>query len=160
MELLPCPFCGGEAALLIDSSYYAGGCADEECGSATMWHVDRDEAIAAWNRRAQTQPTGAWDPVSDLEIDSNGITIIADELGITLGAGNTVFATAEWPEEYRLCRRVDQPQMPQADWSQIVEIIRKQADVPLQNASDDHHDGRIIGLYEDERIIRNIMEGA
>lgn len=62
-ELLPCPFCGNEAERMIESSYFAGGCTNEDCGAATLWHVDSDKAIAAWNRRAtidrnSSRPTG------------------------------------------------------------------------------------------------------
>ncbi len=56
--LLPCPFCGGEANIqevemspFIGESYiaYSAGCKVCNIG----WYNDeRDEAIAAWNRRA------------------------------------------------------------------------------------------------------------
>jgi hypothetical protein len=57
-ELIPCPFCGGEAEVMIESSYYFGGCKVEECQASGLWHVERDVAVAWWNRRASVWPTG------------------------------------------------------------------------------------------------------
>ncbi len=73
-ELLPCPFCGGEAELhdgvviipVIDESgaYIDADVEDTPawvecaaCGAATDGVDSADEAIAAWNRRAQPDNT-------------------------------------------------------------------------------------------------------
>ena len=57
-ELLPCPFCGGEAMVLTDSHVIAVktsiGCQDDECRGfiGLSWLYDTEaEAIAAWNTR-------------------------------------------------------------------------------------------------------------
>ena len=60
-ELLPCPFCGGEAKLIDDAPnhcripWFGIGCASERCIAFTGYGVrlfcTRTEAIAAWNRR-------------------------------------------------------------------------------------------------------------
>lgn len=68
-ELKPCPFCGGEAALIIPSELVEADCADiyvscEECEAESqhvvvemrdrtpdLWPCERRDAIAAWNTR-------------------------------------------------------------------------------------------------------------
>ena len=66
-NLLPCPFCGGEAELHCDLDIYAVICS--KCGAwgATVddWHEGDNaakDAIAAWNRRADAAPVvrGEW----------------------------------------------------------------------------------------------------
>jgi Lar family restriction alleviation protein len=55
-ELLPCPFCGGEAYV---ESYgpgkWQGGvyCSTEGCSADGHNHDSEDAAVAAWNRRAE-----------------------------------------------------------------------------------------------------------
>ena len=53
-ELLPCPFCGGEARLSQPIPEQCGMC--RECGTIGPMARDADAAIAAWNRR--TPPEG------------------------------------------------------------------------------------------------------
>jgi len=65
-KLRPCPFCAGDASVgegyrggaLQDMKYYSVNCT--ECGAnhdllADMQVWDREEAIAAWNRRIMPQ---------------------------------------------------------------------------------------------------------
>ena len=58
-KLLPCPFCGGEAMLREWSSgthYYRVECVDlEYCDCHGVSYSTVEEAIAAWNRRAQPE---------------------------------------------------------------------------------------------------------
>lgn len=55
--LKPCPFCGGNSgSLLAEAAYYKGSrfyvrCIGG-CGSMTEMKTSEEEAIAAWNRRA------------------------------------------------------------------------------------------------------------
>lgn len=60
-ELLPCPFCGGEAEVLLnipDCSHYEA--THQVCcknryryceASGGVWHEDKDKAIKLWNMR-------------------------------------------------------------------------------------------------------------
>ena len=54
-ELLPCPFCGGEADLHHDAMIHVEclGC------TASAYAFDQSAAIAAWNRRAPV-----WQPIA------------------------------------------------------------------------------------------------
>ena len=52
-ELKACPFCGGEAVLLKQDQYkikYNNGLC--RVYPITWWHRDKQDAIKAWNRRA------------------------------------------------------------------------------------------------------------
>ncbi len=55
-DLLPCPFCGGEASAVEDTSHstaYAVGCFNGACAlEPYVWDTSKAVAIAAWNRRA------------------------------------------------------------------------------------------------------------
>lgn len=60
VELKPCPFCGGDEVTIgsfgsscVEPQHYVS-C--EECDGATVNHVSEGEAIAAWNRRAASEP--------------------------------------------------------------------------------------------------------
>ena len=54
-ELKPCPFCGGDAEIydFKDGRYFVG-CSNTNCDvyPYTSIHYDKEDAIAAWNRRA------------------------------------------------------------------------------------------------------------
>lgn len=58
-ELKPCPFCGGRAILRRDSSGCYVKCNNGMCKvMSTTWYYDKeDEAITAWNRRANDDTT-------------------------------------------------------------------------------------------------------
>lgn len=54
-KLKPCPFCGGEASLRIDTAHSTAcliGCCTIGCFGHEQWEETEAEAIAAWNRRA------------------------------------------------------------------------------------------------------------
>lgn len=51
-ELMPCPFCGGEAYTVNDGGrYWTVECHD--CAAHTGLYATKDFAIAAWNARAE-----------------------------------------------------------------------------------------------------------
>lgn len=58
-DLLFCPFCGGEAhikeVVSACEKRYTVGCSDSECMGYETWLLKPtvDEAVAAWNRRAE-----------------------------------------------------------------------------------------------------------
>ena len=61
-ELLPCPFCGGEAMPTLTA---AGGiewghveCVERDCGAVGPTPPTTAEAIAAWNRRTPEKHNG------------------------------------------------------------------------------------------------------
>ena len=55
-ELLPCPFCGGQAFL---NPHYYDFCVEcFFCGAGTSFHHTEEEAIKRWNTRTNTIPVG------------------------------------------------------------------------------------------------------
>lgn len=78
-ELLPCPFCGGEARVERDSfsgSFYVG-CLNDEClgFSGLGWiYKKEEEAIEAWNTRVERTCHAVFD-------DSNWYKWICSECG-------------------------------------------------------------------------------
>ena len=48
-ELKPCPFCGGEAEIIVVASYYKVRCS--RCSGSATIATDRAAAIGFWNRR-------------------------------------------------------------------------------------------------------------
>lgn len=62
IKLKPCPFCGGNAKMVVSSvSSQAGAqeptrygaCCDDCCVGTWKWYADKAEAAAAWNRRVE-----------------------------------------------------------------------------------------------------------
>lgn len=52
-ELLPCPFCGGEAQVARTAAgYWAAYCEEPMCGRVGNFKTEAD-AIEAWNTRAE-----------------------------------------------------------------------------------------------------------
>lgn len=67
-DLLPCPFCGGEAQLSEGISYYVF-CPD--CGAEGPWDDDsRDKAINGWNARPLIMGE-AWQPIETAPADEH-----------------------------------------------------------------------------------------
>jgi Restriction alleviation protein Lar len=59
-ELLTCPFCGGPAACEGEDIDWAVFCNDSKCNPGPIAHGDdRDEVVAAWNRRPPPMEEGA-----------------------------------------------------------------------------------------------------
>lgn len=55
-ELKPCPFCGGEATLSYNTAYgFCPWCDNTDCilNDLTHGYETEEEAIEAWNRRAE-----------------------------------------------------------------------------------------------------------
>ena len=54
-ELKPCPFCGEEAIIKKTRDAYSVCCIGSKCKVAafTDWFATKEEAAAAWNRRAE-----------------------------------------------------------------------------------------------------------
>lgn len=53
-DLLPCPFCGGEAHISVSSDGYGIECANDRCLDMIFDQLPSEaEAIAAWNTRAE-----------------------------------------------------------------------------------------------------------
>ena len=59
-KLKPCPFCGAEAHLEVRGydhkrEYRVCCSAVYQCGGSQYWFDRMREAVAAWNRRAETE---------------------------------------------------------------------------------------------------------
>ena len=53
-KLKPCPFCGGTASVVKNSNtWYRVVCDDCPCEVGRYWFGKRNDAIEAWNRRAE-----------------------------------------------------------------------------------------------------------
>ena len=52
IDLLPCPFCGGEARLTVHEGYHRASCV--ACGNGTRAYADRHEAVRRWSRRHES----------------------------------------------------------------------------------------------------------
>ena len=56
-DVKPCPFCAGDARLIVDTDIPLGGvlyrvvCADRQCDGKSGDFVKAADAVAAWNRR-------------------------------------------------------------------------------------------------------------
>lgn len=89
-KLLPCPFCGGEASLDYDFNgigvTYGIHCPKCHCAIIDTGTYSKDEAIAAWNRRAQ--------PENKPLTNADHIRSMSDE------------ELAEWLVDANMCERV------------------------------------------------------
>ncbi len=71
-DLLPCPFCGGEARIeQHEKGKWLAFCGDVYgCGTEGWYESTPEEAIAAWNRRAPTIPTDVRETLREaLDVD-------------------------------------------------------------------------------------------
>ena len=60
--LKPCPFCGDKAEILKMASFgkelFTVSCCTGGCIANISWVVGKTTAIAAWNRRTESEDTG------------------------------------------------------------------------------------------------------
>lgn len=78
-ELKPCPFCGSDAVTdFIDDESYLIECSS--CASRTSCCDSKEEAIAAWNRRATPSPSTAptCQTCAGSRVDPGGLAICRD----------------------------------------------------------------------------------
>jgi len=86
-ELSPCPFCGGEAEIIVgahhfrDAKVYCPRCSSEgavcdaDDGEPEELERNEDAAIAAWNRRAV--PDG-WRPIAEAPRDGTRVILFRE----------------------------------------------------------------------------------
>ena len=58
-ELLPCPFCGGEAVSTCDEDNHIHMITCNECGGSTDWCDSEEDAVSAWNTRTAAESVRA-----------------------------------------------------------------------------------------------------
>lgn len=91
-ELLPCPFCGNEAALYdydTESGEWPIVCGNLGCGANTISSHSREHAAEKWNRRAPVPAPTVSSDVSDI------IAIMADDWLERYSAGDSQWADAQ-----------------------------------------------------------------
>ena len=71
-DLLPCPFCGGPAHLVIEDEFCRIRC--HQCGAtgSPSDPIREEDTIAAWNRRA---PIAGWRDMKDAPKDGTRILL-------------------------------------------------------------------------------------
>lgn len=89
--LKPCPFCGGDAhvkeVVSACEMLYTVGCSDSECMGYETWLLKptKEEAIAAWNRRADRtcRNVSEWNSpeLFDFKCSECGAEVCSDEMG-------------------------------------------------------------------------------
>lgn len=106
-DLLPCPFCGGEA----DYGYDLCIISCKACGGSTDFHENTDEAVAAWNLRAKPDAGAAAGAVTILRLkvttddepgymeDIQRIQAVFAGRGFHVDAGDIDYAYRRWSEE-------------------------------------------------------------
>lgn len=88
-ELLPCPFCGGEAYVSMQANGYMAGCTCSPVGPWTGLFATRTEAIAAWNTRTPSLEAGAVENIREaarlllLELNSYTLECVQESAGVT-----------------------------------------------------------------------------
>lgn len=66
--LKPCPFCGGNKVEIFDMRYVA--C--KTCLASSRYCSNSEEAVAAWNRRAEPQTTVIQNGDNNVQIENCG----------------------------------------------------------------------------------------
>jgi len=85
-KLLPCPFCGGDAAIVSPlgaGNIRAVECRNTECASTGPWGKNEAEAIAAWNTRPSMQVDAAPDALAVI----NRIAEVSSAFACQAGVG-------------------------------------------------------------------------
>lgn len=67
-ELMPCPFCGGEALERGDPNARLARWVNCKTCNADMVGKTLDEAIAKWNRRSPVAEGGGWRTITDADV--------------------------------------------------------------------------------------------
>lgn len=74
-DLLPCPFCGRPAHLVIEDEFCRIRC--HQCGAtgSPSDPIREEDTIAAWNRRA---PVAGWQPIETAPKDGTHVLVAFD----------------------------------------------------------------------------------
>ena len=90
-DLKPCPFCGGEAkyrdvtsGVVGDGEWHWAGCDNSMCKEADDLWKTKEEAIKAWNTRANTETL-----IAELE----GLKKDTSMIGVLVSNGDTDLVT-------------------------------------------------------------------
>jgi hypothetical protein len=106
-DLLPCPFCGGEAEWAKPAAYSVYCANKKQChGIALATGATLEEAIAAWNRRQPVPaPEPEWEPVNaeTIYFVSGYVRVDRDGRRIYIPPPGAVEMTL--PDDYRIFRR-------------------------------------------------------
>ncbi|MBQ1959760.1 MAG: Lar family restriction alleviation protein [Firmicutes bacterium] len=96
-KLKPCPFCGGEAVISVDTDAitdtegrvwaYTAVC--NKCAASSGLTFTVEKAIEVWNKRVDQPPADQWIPCSERLPDESGRYLIQ---GINSYDGNPYFA--------------------------------------------------------------------
>ena len=92
-DLLPCPFCGGEAEFEVyGGTACAVVCQTCQCGTSTVCLDDGTQAVEAWNRRAERACSNVSGRPGEFECSECGATLYGgDETGFWIDNGDLVY---------------------------------------------------------------------
>lgn len=91
-EILPCPFCGGEAEPVNYSPFDGWHCRCKRCDLEGNEWLDAATAVRAWNRRvppvAVQEERDAWQPIETVPASADDVLVLTRRNKIKVETGH------------------------------------------------------------------------